>query len=166
MLPYKLSGSGGVSRAGDPDPRSGEIEFKVIGDEPRNAEGLQLSLRLPKAMTTFSNLSQARFEVLLRNTSDKPLSASWITPVRFEFYGPDIFTKDGEPIAYVHTVAGPYMSTGRKLASGETVVLGTIAIPKEAQERWDSLPQGPYLSSGSPPPSPYEARFSLTVTRH
>ncbi|MBB6049428.1 M56 family metallopeptidase [Armatimonas rosea] len=137
-------------------------------DEPitwgRVEQGLQLGLRLPKGVTTFAKLSQVHFEVFLRNRSDKSLTASWVAPSRFELYGPDIFTTEGEPIPYIHTVAGPYIQQAKRLAVGESIVLGTIAIPEQAQERWDSLPQGPYLASGSPPPSPYEARFSLGVT--
>ena len=169
---YKLSGSGGVSGAGDPNPRSGEIEFKLISDEPQNAEnveGLQLSLRLPRGVKTFAKLSQTRFEVLLRNTSDKPLTASWITPANFDFYGPDIFTQDGEPIPYIKTLAGPYLSTNRNLVSGETIVLGTIEIPGGARVALDALPR-PGLTVSTDliiPPLQfyaYEARFSLGVT--
>ena len=169
---YKLSGSGGVSGAGDPNPRSGEIEFKLISDEPQNTEnveGLQLSLRLPRGVKTFAKLSQTRFEVLLRNTSDKPLTASWITPANFDFYGPDIFTQDGEPIPYIKTLAGPYLSTNRNLVSGETIVLGTIEIPGGARVALDALPR-PGLTVSTDliiPPLQfyaYEARFSLGVT--
>jgi len=159
---YKLSGSGGVSAQGGPNPKSGEIAFTVVGDAPEKSE-VELSLRLPKGVKTFAKLSEARFEVVLRNLG-KPTSVRWITPANFSFYGPDLFTKDGEPIPYEHTVAGPYLRESRELASGESVVLGTIQIPREVQERWDSLPQGPYLTSGPPPPSPYEARFSLGIT--
>ena len=134
----------------------------MVGDAPEKSE-IELSLRLPKGVTAFSKLSETHFEVVLRNLG-KPTKVSWVAPSRFELYGPDLFTMDGEPIPYVHTVAGPYMGQNRQLASGETVVLGTIQIPREVQERWDSLPQGPYLASGSPPLSPYEARFSFGIT--
>ncbi|WP_309715607.1 M56 family metallopeptidase [Armatimonas sp.] len=145
----------------DGENKTGRLAFRA--PEPTKSE-VELSLRLPKGVTTFSKLSEARFEVVLRNRSDKPLTASWMNPANFSFYGPDLFTKDGEPIPYVHTVGGPYKRQGRQLASGESVVLGTIQIPSEVQEKWNARPQGPYLASGPPPPSPYEARFSLTIT--
>lgn len=118
----------------------------------RSSNGIQLGLRLPKDLTSFAKLGDARFEVVLRNRSDKPLTASWITPANFSFYGPDLFTKDGEPIPYIHTVAGPYRGESRELASGETIVLGTIQIPREAHATLDAIP------------GPYEARFSLGMT--
>jgi hypothetical protein len=117
---------------------------------------------------TFSKLSEARFEVVLRNLY-KPTKVSWITPANFGFYGPDLFTKDGEPIPYIHTLAGPYQNEGRELASGETIVLGTIQIPHEARATLDAFPR-PGLTVSTDlivPPLQfyaYEARFSLGIT--
>ena len=148
--------------------KTGRLAFRA--PEPAKSD-VELSLRLPKGVTTFSKLSQTRFEVVLRNRSDKPLTASWITPANFGFYDPDIFTNERvpKPIPYVHTVGGPYRSEGRQLASGETIVLGTILIPREARATLDAFPR-PGLTVSTDlliPPTEfyaYEARFSLGIT--
>ncbi|WP_395142404.1 hypothetical protein, partial [Armatimonas sp.] len=166
---YFFSGSGGVSREGDPCPHSGEVTFTVVGNAPSKSD-VELSLRLPKGVTTFSKLSEARFEVVLRNLG-KPTKVSWITPANFAFYGPEIFTNERvpKPIPYVHTVGGPYRGEGRQLASGETIVLGTIPIPREARATLDALPRpGPTVSTDLIVPPlqfyAYDARFSLGIT--
>ena len=148
--------------------KTGRLAFRA--PEPAKSD-VELSLRLPKGVTTFSKLSEARFEVVLRNRSDKPLTASWITPANFGFYDPDLFTNERvpKPIPYVHTVGGPYRSEGRQLASGETIVLGTIPIPREARATLDAFPR-PGLTVSTDlliPPTEfyaYEARFSLGIT--
>ena len=166
---YKLIGSGGVSAAGGPSPKSGEITLTVVGDETSRSD-VELSLRLPKGVTTFSKLSEARFEVVLHNLG-KPTKVSWITPANFGFYGPDLFTNERvpKPIPYIHTVGGPYRGEDRQLASGETIVLGTIQIPREARATLDAFPR-PGLTVSTDlivPPRQfyaYEARFSLGIT--
>lgn len=130
----------------------------------REWNGLQLGLRLPKGVRTFSALSQARFEVVLHNRSDKPTQLSWMGYPTIEQFSPELFTPDGKPINFNLTIAGPYVQQATKLAAGETVALGTISLPQDLRTVLDSLPAGPYLTSGPPPPSSYQAAFSLDVT--
>ncbi|MCW3094888.1 MAG: TonB family protein [Chthonomonadaceae bacterium] len=158
---YKLSGWGGV---GDPNPESGAIEFQVVvadADTPQGdgiawgveQSGLRLGLRLPRGVTSFTKLSQARFEVLLTNRSGKRTHCTWMGYPTINQFSPELFTPGRKPVPYIKTIAGPYMEHETILAAGETVVLGTISLPQEEARKLDALPGGIY-----------RAEFELEVT--
>jgi len=125
--------------------------------------GLQLGLRLPNKVTTFSLFSQARFEVLLRNNTSKSMLCSWMGYPTIDQYSPELFGADGKPIRFILTIAGPYMDQWKVLTAGETTVLGTVSLPQHERDTLDALPAGPLVTSGVQAPSAYLAAFSLTV---
>jgi beta-lactamase regulating signal transducer with metallopeptidase domain len=158
---YKLSGWGGV---GAPNPESGAIAFQVVdagADTPQGdgiawgveQSGLRLGLRLPRGVTSFTKLSQARFEVLLTNRSGKPVHCTWMGYPTINQFSPELFAPDHKPVRYIRTIAGPYMNQESNLAANETVVLGTISLPQDEARILDAFPGGMY-----------RAEFELEVT--
>ena len=106
--------------------------------------GLQLGLRLPKGVTAFPALSQARFVVLLRNRSGKSAVFPWMGYPTIAQFSPELFTSEGKPIRYIKTIAGPYMNQSTNLNAGEMVVLGTISLPEGEERTLDAFPANTY----------------------
>jgi hypothetical protein len=159
---YRFSAFGGISAPKGGSPESARVPFRVARSEkPKTApttdgiawseewHGLRLGLRLPKGVSQFPQLSEARFEVLLQNRSDQRQTCDWMGYPAINQFEPELFTAAGKPIRYVHTIAGPYMNDGSRLGPGETQVMGAISLPHEEAEVLNAFHEGTYRAEFS-----------------
>ncbi len=144
---YSLTCYGGVSAVNGGVPQSGAITFTVADTPQRSAlsqpvqddhiswgkviNGWRLGLRLPEGVKSFAKLSQAQFEVLLQNVSDKDGRCNFMGYPTVSQYSPDLYSAKGNVIQFERTIAGPYMDQSEEVATGSMKVLGTLSFPKE-----------------------------------
>lgn len=98
----------------------------------KTRNGLQVGLRLPAGVSGFSSLQNARFDVLIRNTTAQSIAFGWWGYPTIEQFSPELFTTQGKPIRFIRLLAGPYLKHSERLEADQQKSLGTLYIPVTA----------------------------------